>query len=67
MKKPSWGIFISIICRHKIKNRTYMEKCEKNNIEIVQNGLPSPRGPPRAYLMSPNQGAIRTYQLPFTE
>ena len=43
-KKTLWGIFISIIFRHKIENRT-LEKMRKNVIEISQNGLPSPREP----------------------
>ena len=41
-----------------------VEKMRKNDIDFAQNG---PREPPGAYLMSPNQGATRTYQTPFTE
>ena len=54
-----WGIFISIIFRHNIEKNT-----EK---EISHNGLPSPRKPRGAYLMSPDQGVSRTNQKPFTE
>ena len=41
-EKTLWGIFKPIISHHKIENRTY-RKNAKNDIEIAQNGLPSPR------------------------
>ena len=44
-----------------------VEAKSKNDIETTQNGLPNPREPPGAYLKSPNQGATRSYQIPFTE
>ena len=37
-----WGSFISFIYRHKIENQTYRIKA-KNDIEITQNGIHSPR------------------------
>ena len=49
-KKPLRGIFISIICHHKIEDQTYI-KMQKNDIEIAQNGLPSPKEPPGAYIL----------------
>ena len=60
-------VFISIICRHKIENLTY----KKNDIEIAQNGLSSPRKPPEGEevgcIIYPIQGTTRTYQTPYTE
>ena len=54
LKKVLWGIFISIICRHKIENRAFGIKIPKNDIGFAQKGLPYPRGPPEAYQLSPN-------------
>ena len=52
---------MSIICRHKIENKTN-KKDEQNDIEMVQNSLLSPRVPPGVYQMSLNQGDTITYQ-----
>ena len=66
MKKSLWeSLYLSFaITRLKIGLTEKMRKIDK---KISQNGLPNPREPPWAYLMSPNQCATRTYQTPLTE
>ena len=55
IKKSLWGIFISIICRHKIENRNYRKNAKKRHWFLNKMASPALGG-------IPNVSNSRCYQ-----